>query len=107
MTHDGWIQRTVALSGTGQLSAEVEGWVADLTEFQKNPVDDHPDPFSPDLNHDGVVNVDDLVLLIVNWNGKQLGGHQRRLRRRRERPGRADHELGAGGRLSVTWSRTP
>ena len=38
MTHDGWIQRTVALSGTGKLSAEVEGWVSRLTPQQKNPV---------------------------------------------------------------------
>src|SRR5262249_58769921 len=26
MTHDGWIQPTVALLGTGTLSPEVEGW---------------------------------------------------------------------------------
>jgi plastocyanin len=37
MTHDGWIQPTVALSGTGQLSPEVEGWVGKLTPEQKNP----------------------------------------------------------------------
>ncbi|MBI2851463.1 MAG: hypothetical protein HYX80_10590 [Chloroflexi bacterium] len=35
--YDGWIQDTVALSGTGQLSAEVEGWIDALTAAQKNP----------------------------------------------------------------------
>ena len=38
LTHDGWIQPTVALSGTGQLSTEVEGWIRRLTPEQKNPV---------------------------------------------------------------------
>jgi DNA-binding beta-propeller fold protein YncE len=37
MVHDGWIQPTVALVGTGQLSAEVEGWIAALTAEQKAP----------------------------------------------------------------------
>ena len=37
MTHDGWIQPTVALSGTGQLSREVEGWIRRLTPEQKDP----------------------------------------------------------------------
>lgn len=37
MTHDGWIQPTVALSGTGQLSPEVEGWISKLTPEQKDP----------------------------------------------------------------------
>ena len=37
MTHDGWIQPTVALSGTGRLSPEVEGWISQLTEAQKDP----------------------------------------------------------------------
>ncbi len=37
MTHDGWIQPTVALSGTGQLSSEVEGWISLLTPEQKDP----------------------------------------------------------------------
>ena len=35
--YDGWIQDTVALSGTGRLSAEVERWIAELTEEQRNP----------------------------------------------------------------------
>ncbi|MBI4332967.1 MAG: hypothetical protein HY673_17000 [Chloroflexi bacterium] len=35
--YDGWIQDTVALSGTGQLSAEVQGWIDALTSSQKNP----------------------------------------------------------------------
>ena len=38
LTHDGWIQPTVALSGTGALSAEVEGWIRRLTPEQKDPV---------------------------------------------------------------------
>ncbi len=37
MVHDGWIQPAVALVGTGQLSAEVEGWIGVLTDDQKNP----------------------------------------------------------------------
>jgi hypothetical protein len=37
MTHDGWIQPTVALSGTGELSPEVEGWISALTAEQKDP----------------------------------------------------------------------
>lgn len=39
ITHDGWIQPTVELAGTGVLSAEVEGWISQLTPQQKNPVD--------------------------------------------------------------------
>lgn len=35
--YPGWIQDTVALSGTGQLSAEVQGWIDALTPSQKNP----------------------------------------------------------------------
>jgi DNA-binding beta-propeller fold protein YncE/plastocyanin len=37
MTHDGWIQPTVALLGTGRLSAEVEGWIRLLTPEQRDP----------------------------------------------------------------------
>jgi len=37
MTHDGWIQPTVALSGSGQLSREVEGWIRRLTPERKDP----------------------------------------------------------------------
>ena len=37
MTHDGWIQPTVALAGTGQLSREVERWIRKLTPEQKDP----------------------------------------------------------------------
>jgi hypothetical protein len=42
MTHDGWIQATTALSGTGELADEVEGWLARLTEEQNNPNHDVP-----------------------------------------------------------------
>ena len=41
MTHDGWIQPTVALSGTGRLSPEVEGWISRLTPEQKDPSGHH------------------------------------------------------------------
>jgi DNA-binding beta-propeller fold protein YncE len=41
MTHDGWIQPTVALAGTGQLSREVEGWIRRLTPEQKDPSHQH------------------------------------------------------------------
>lgn len=37
MTHDGWIQPTVDLAGSGVLSAEVEGWINLLTPEQKDP----------------------------------------------------------------------
>ena len=40
MTHDGWIQPTVALLGTGRLSPEVEGWIGLLTPAQKDPSGD-------------------------------------------------------------------
>ena len=49
MTHDGWIQKTVALSGTGNLSDEVEDWISLLTPDQKNPESHHgiqPDSFA-------------------------------------------------------------
>jgi hypothetical protein len=38
LTHDGWIQPTVALTTSGQVSAEVAGWINLLTAQQKNPV---------------------------------------------------------------------
>jgi YVTN family beta-propeller protein len=41
MTHDGWIQPTVALLGTGRLSPEVEGWIRQLTPEQKDPSGHH------------------------------------------------------------------
>jgi hypothetical protein len=66
MTHDGWVQRTVEMAGTGLLSAEVEGWVNLMTEEQKNPEETHDDG-SPDLNDDGVVNAADLAILLGNW----------------------------------------
>jgi DNA-binding beta-propeller fold protein YncE len=36
--YGGWVQDTVALAGTGQLSAEVESWIAALTPQQRNPL---------------------------------------------------------------------
>lgn len=44
MTHDGWIQPTVNLVGTGTLSPEVEGWIGLLTDEQKDPSHHHSDP---------------------------------------------------------------
>ena len=44
MTHDGWIQPTVSLVGTGGLSPEVEGWISLLTPEQKDPSHHHSDP---------------------------------------------------------------
>jgi hypothetical protein len=44
MTHDGWIQKTVDLVGTGELSAEVEAWISLLTPDQKNPESHHDAP---------------------------------------------------------------
>ena len=41
MTHDGWVQETVALSGTGILDDEVEQWIDLLTEDQLNPKGHH------------------------------------------------------------------
>ncbi len=41
LTHDGWVQRTVDMVGSGLLSPEVEGWVDLLTEDQKNPESHH------------------------------------------------------------------
>lgn len=48
VSHDGWIQPTVELVGTGQLSEEVEGWIALLTEEQKNPEGHHAGDFDAD-----------------------------------------------------------
>ena len=42
LTHDGWIQRTVALLGTPQLSDEVKGWIKQLTPEQRDPSSHHP-----------------------------------------------------------------
>lgn len=66
MTHDGWVQRTVEMAGTGLLSEEVEGWVNLMTEEQKNPEETHDDG-SPDFNNDGVVDAADLAALLGNW----------------------------------------
>ncbi|MCI0675848.1 MAG: hypothetical protein L0Y42_08755 [Phycisphaerales bacterium] len=66
MTHDGWIQRTVDLSGTGALSAEVESWIAALTPEQKDPHGFHSD-VPGDTTGDGLVNVHDLLAVINQW----------------------------------------
>jgi hypothetical protein len=47
MTHDGWIQPTVALAGTGRLSTEVEGWISKLTHDQRDPSSHHAHEFAP------------------------------------------------------------
>jgi hypothetical protein len=66
MTHDGWIQRTVELSGTGALSKEVESWIALLTTEQKDPHGFHADT-NGDVTGNGVVDVDDLLAVINAW----------------------------------------
>ncbi len=58
VTHDGWIQPTVALLGTGALSAEVEGWLNQLTPEQQDP---EGEPLQPaDMNCDCVVDMQDV-----------------------------------------------
>ena len=64
MTHDGWVQRTADLAGTGALSAEVEGWLALLTPEQLDP---HGEHFHADVNADGSVDVNDLLAVINAW----------------------------------------
>jgi hypothetical protein len=73
MTHDGWIQKTVAMAGTGGLDAEVEGWIALLTDAQRNPEDDHPEPIPGDANGDGVVDIGDLLLVLGAWDSIEPG----------------------------------
>ncbi len=58
MTHDGWVQKTVALAGTGSLSAEVESWIAALTPEQKDPSDGPDCP--ADFNRDCQLTVADF-----------------------------------------------
>ena len=41
ITHDGWIQPTVGLADIGAVSAEVKGWIDQLTDEQRNPVGEH------------------------------------------------------------------
>jgi hypothetical protein len=72
LTHDGWIQKTVAMSGTGALSEEVEGWIALLTDHQRNPEDEHPEPIPGDLNGDGFVGTADLLILLGVWGGSTV-----------------------------------
>jgi YVTN family beta-propeller protein len=70
MTHDGWIQPTVALVGAGELSAEVEGWIAQLTQLQRDP---HSHSLA-DFNGDGTVNSTDVSDFINQWFTDQLKG---------------------------------
>jgi len=60
MTHDGWIQKTVALVGSGELSDEVEHWISLLTDHQKDPEGRH-DLLIGDVNLDGVGNLLDAA----------------------------------------------
>ncbi len=73
MTHDGWIQRTVELAGTGELSAEVEGWIAQLTDEQRDPRNTHLPPIPGDLDEDGTVGITDLLILLGAWGGTNPG----------------------------------
>ena len=65
MTHDGWIQPTVELVGTGALSAEVESWIAQLTPFQRDP--DGEPQFVGDVDGDLDVDLADLALLLASF----------------------------------------
>ena len=67
MTHDGWIQKTVQLAASGAVSAEVNGWINQLTDQQKNPEDVHEAPIPADLDEDGVVGITDFLILLANW----------------------------------------
>jgi DNA-binding beta-propeller fold protein YncE len=67
MTHDGWIQKTVELAAAGQVSAEVGGWINQLTDQQKNPEDGHEAPILGDLDEDGAVGASDFLILLANW----------------------------------------
>jgi DNA-binding beta-propeller fold protein YncE len=60
LTHDGWIQPTVALAGTGALAPEVEGWLSLLTPEQRNPHGSHP-ACRPDINRDCRLNAADFI----------------------------------------------
>lgn len=88
MTHDGWIQPTVALAGTGALSQEVESWIAQLTPEQRSPIHGDVDrngcvddgdlllvlfafgqtgtDLPEDLNHDGIVDDGDLLSVLFD-----------------------------------------
>jgi len=61
MTHDGWMQPTVELVGTGALSAEVEQWIGLLTEEQSNP---HQHAGDADLNEDTHLDFFDVQLFL-------------------------------------------
>lgn len=64
LTHDGWIQPTVALLGPGQLSAEVEGWLNQLTPAQRDPQNpEHPTQCPADLNRDCLLNINDFLAM--------------------------------------------
>lgn len=70
--HDGWIQPTVELADAGEVSSEVAGWIAQLTDFQRDP--DGEDQFFPgDLDRDGDVDFADLVALLAAY-GSGDGG---------------------------------
>lgn len=73
MTHDGWVQRTAVLVGSGKLSPEVESWIAALTDEQKDP--DGEIQLLGDINRDGAVNQQDLGMLLAAY-GACSGGPQ-------------------------------
>ena len=65
MVHDGWIQRTAELVGTGALSAEVESWIAALVEDQLEP----PGHRTGDLQDDAVVDLVDFATFAICFSG--------------------------------------
>jgi YVTN family beta-propeller protein len=71
MTHDGWIQPTVALAGTGALSAEVESWIAALTPEQRDP--SHGHDCRADFNRDCALDLFDFLAFTNAFNAESPG----------------------------------
>lgn len=65
MTHDGWIQPTVALATSGVLSPEVAGWIAALTPEQRDP-----HGHTADCTGDGVLDIFDFLCFVNAFNAK-------------------------------------
>jgi hypothetical protein len=76
MTHDGWIQPTVALAGTGRLSAEVESWVSKLTAEQRDPSSSHAHTVAPtSMNLEAGTVVGGNLASLSQWDDNRLRMH--------------------------------
>jgi YVTN family beta-propeller protein len=64
MTHDGWIQATVALIAQGGLSPEVRGWIDQLTPEQLDPADPAHPTCRADIDRNCQLNVEDFAAMI-------------------------------------------